>query len=105
MDMQPPTMTQIIDRKRYNTETATLLSGNDWWDGNNYERSGRNTFLYRTPKGAYFVAELTRWQGEADGLRVVDRDEAIEMFEEHAARDQNRVEFEEAFPGVEVEEA
>jgi len=102
--MKPPTdFVQIIDRKRYSTETATLLAGDDYWDGHNFERSGRNTFLYRTPKGAYFVVGLSQWQGERDTLEVITQDEAIELFE--GSLTENRVYYQEAFPGVEVVDA
>ena len=100
--MKPRDMTAVIDRKRYSTETAILIAGNDYWDGHNFERSGRNTFLYRTPKGAYFAAHITCWQGEADRLEPLDVDGAVELYE---GLSEHRVEFEAAFPGVEVEEA
>lgn len=103
--MNPRSLAQVIDRKRYSTDTATLLSGNDWWDGHNWERSCRNTFLYRTKKGAYFAAHLTCWQGECDYLEVLTESEAIELFEAHAAHDENRISFEEAFPEAQIEEA
>jgi hypothetical protein len=103
--MEPYKMKQIINGKLYNTETATLLSGDDWWDGNNFERSCTNTFLYRTKKGAYFTQNLSQWQGSCEMLEAISQEEAIELFEYHSAHGENRVEFEEAFPGVEVEEA
>lgn len=100
--MQPRKMMAVIDRKRYNTETATLLAGDDYWDGHNYERHGRQTFLYRTAKGAYFAVRLTQWQDEEDHIEPLTQDEAVGMFE---GMREKRVEFEEAFPGVKVEEA
>lgn len=100
--MQPRNLKKVINRKLYNTETAVLLAGNDYWDGNNWERSGRNTFLYRTKKGAYFAVHLTCWQGEADHIEPITEGEAVELFE--GMREQ-RVSHEDAFPGVEVEEA
>jgi len=101
--MHPPKdMSAVVDRKRYSTKTATLLAGNDHWDGSNYERQGRNSFLYRTPKGAYFAVHLTQWQGEHDHIEPLTVDEAVSMFE--GMREQ-RVEHKEAFPGVEIEEA
>jgi hypothetical protein len=103
--MKPRPFTQIIDRKKYDTETATLLSGDDYWDGHNWERSGRNTFLYRTPKGAYFAFNLTCWQGEADSLEPLTEGEAVALYESHDAHGDVRVPFEDAFPGVKVEEA
>ena len=39
--MKPIEMTAIIDGKRYGTLGATLIAGNDYWDGHNFERSGR----------------------------------------------------------------
>lgn len=102
--MRPPTdMTRIIDRRRYSTATATLLAGDDFWDGHNFERRGRNDFLYRTPGGRYFVVGLTQWQGEQDTLRPIDLDEAIELYE--GPLTEHRVEYAEAFPDVEVIDA
>ena len=101
--MQPPKdMTEIVDRKKYSTATATLLAGDDFWDGRNFERHGRNEFLYRTPNGAYFTVSLTQWQGERDSLTPVTQAEAIELFE---GLPEKRVTYAEAFPGVEVKEA
>jgi hypothetical protein len=100
--MQPREMIQIIGGKRYNTETATLIAGNDYWDGHNFERSGRQAFLYRTPKGNYFASYLTCWQGELDRLEPLAKDEAVTMFEQLPEK---RVDFEEAFPGIEIEDA
>jgi hypothetical protein len=100
--MKPCKMSEIIDRKRYDTDTATLIAGNDYWDGNNFERHGRQTFLYRTPKGGYFLQHLTQWQGEQDRLEPITQDEAVSQWESLSER---RVDFEEAFPGVKIIEA
>jgi hypothetical protein len=100
--MGPTKMIEVIEGRRYNTETAALLAGNDYWDGSNWERSGRNTYLYRTPRGAYFVTHLTQWQGERDKLEPITLAEAQELFE---ALSEKRVTYEEAFPAVTVEEA
>ena len=104
--MEPRSMQQIINRKRYDTETSTLLSGDDFWDGRNWERRGRNIFLYRTRNGAYFAVHLTqRWQGEQDRIEPLSEDEAIAIFESHLEAGEVRVEFEAAFPKVTVEDA
>ena len=95
-------MTAVIDRKRYSTQTATLLAGNDHWDGSNYERHGGNSFLYRTTKGAFFAAHLTRWQGERDRIEPLTIDDAVTMYEGMTER---RVAYAEAFPGIEIAEA
>ena len=94
---------KIVNRKKYSTKTATLIAGDDYWDGHNWERSGRNTFLYKTPKGAYFTTSRTQWQGEQDTLEPVTLEEAEELYEEHLP--EKRVEYEAAFPDVTVEDA
>ena len=95
-------MREVIDKKIYDTSTAVLIAGNDYWDGSNFERHGRNEFLYRTPKGNYFTVSLTQWQGERDTLTPLEEAEAVELWEHLPER---RVEFAEAFPGVKIEEA
>jgi hypothetical protein len=109
--MRPPEkFARIVDRKRYDVSTATLIAGDDYWDGHNFERSGRNTFLYRTPLGNYFVVYLTCWQGERDTLEPVNQGDAILAYEgnemsEIGSLSEHYVEYAEAFPGVTVEEA
>lgn len=99
----PQNFERIVNRKRYSTETATLIAHNSYWDGHNFERQGRNTFLYRTPAGNYFKVTLSQWQGESDDLIPISQDEAIELYEgsltEHAE------EYAAAFPDVTVEDA
>lgn len=98
-------MVQIIDRVRYNTETATEICSDTWWDGHNHERSGTNTFLFRSPKGAYFFQHLTQWQGDSDRLAPCSVDEAYEFYEQCAAHQECNLSLEEAFPSVKVENA
>jgi len=100
--MRPRSMVKVIDRKRYNTDTATEIASNAHWDGSNWERSGRNTFLFRTPNGAYFRLDQTCWQGEQDSIRPLSVDEAVVLYE---ALTVVEMDFEEAFPGIEVSEA
>jgi hypothetical protein len=100
--MKPQDMRAVIGRKVYDTTTAVFLAGDDHWDGHNFERQGRQTFLYRTPKGAFFATHLTCWQDEQDRIEPLTLDEAVELFE---GMSEQRVSFEEAFPGVKVEEA
>ena len=102
--MNPPeNFHKIINRKRYSTATATLLTGNDFWDGHNFERSGTNTWLYKTPNGAYFKLTLTQWQGAQDTLEPISMEEAILLYE--GSLTEHRVSYQEAFPNVTVEEA
>ena len=103
--MKPLDVVQVVDGRRYSTLTATLLAGDDYWDGHNFERRGMNLFLFRTPKGAYFTQTRTCWDGsqQNDGrLTPVTQADAIGLFE--SMREQ-RVTWEEAFPGISVEDA
>jgi len=102
--MRPPNdMTRIVNRTRYSVATAELLAGDDFWDGNNWERHGRNTFLYRTPRGKYFTVTLTQWQGEQDALTPVSLEKAIELYEGQLP--EHYTPYDEAFPEVEVLDA
>lgn len=96
-------MTRVINRIRYNTETATLIASDVYWDGHNMERGGRNTWLYRTNSGRYFTVHGTFWQGERDTLQPVTMDEAVELYETNLT--EHEVEYEEAFPKILVEDA
>lgn len=83
----PAEMVRIVAGKRYSTATATLIASDLYWDGSNWERSGRNRFLYRTPRGAFFTVRLTQWQGERDTLTPIDEAEARDLWDtlpEHA---------------------
>lgn len=98
-------MKAVIEGKRYDCATATLIASNAYWDGHNYERSGRNTWLFRTPKGRYFFQFRTCWQDEHDRLQTIGEDDAIDFFERMQEHDMCEMEFEQAFPGVKIEEA
>ena len=95
-------MKSIIGRKVYDTDTAEIVASNRYWDGHNWERSGRNTYLYRTPNGAYFTHHTTLWQGERDSIQAMSQEEAIDLYERLP---EHEMDFELAFPGVALEEA
>ena len=76
-------MQRVVNGKRYNTKSATLVADDVYWDGNNFERSGRNSWLYRTPRGAFFLVTASQWQGERDSLEPLTTSEAKEYYEEH----------------------
>jgi len=102
--MHPPEdFESIIDRKKYSVATATLIASDEYWDGSNFERHGRNTFVYRTPNGAYFKVTLTQWQGEKDSLTPITQEEAIALYE--TSLSEHSVSYAQAFPGVKVEDA
>jgi hypothetical protein len=100
--VQPKEITEVINGKRYRTAGATLLASDAQWDGLSHERVGRNTFLFRSPKGAYFMVLQTTWPRERDVLSPLARDEALRVYEELPVKD---VDLEEAFPGIEIEDA
>jgi len=100
--MKPVKMIKVVDGVKYDTEKATIIAHDCYWDGHNMERNGRNTYLYKTPKGRYFATYLSLWQGEIDRLEPLTVDEAVALYERLPEKE---VEFEEAFPTVDVEEA
>lgn len=95
-------MVEIINRKRYQTEGSAILASDCYWDGHNYERRGRNRWLFKTKNGNYFIQIQTQWQGELDRITPLTQDEAIAEYE---SLPEHEVEFEEAFPGVKIQEA
>jgi hypothetical protein len=100
--MKPKDMEAVIGGKRYSTHKAALIADDAHWDGHNHERQGRNTFLYRTARGNFFLVRQTYWQGEHDRIEPINSDEAVRTFE---SMSQQHVPFEKAFPTVPVEEA
>ena len=87
-------MQQIINRQKYDTETATLIASDRYYDGSNFERSGRNTYLYKTAKGNYFAHHTTCWQGESNTIQALTSDEAKDLYEDLREHD---LDFEAAF--------
>jgi len=94
-------MKAIIERKMYDTETADLVASDDYWDGRNTTRNGRNRYLYKTKKGNFFAHHVTHWQGELDSINPLDKDEAIDLFE---SLPEKSMDYKEAF-GIDPEEA
>ena len=74
-------MKQIIDGRLYDTEKAELVTSNHFWDGSNWERDGRNTYLYKTTKGAFFLHHTTLWQGCRDSIVTLTESEARAHYE------------------------
>ena len=85
----------------YDIDTATLLASDRYWDGHNWNRLGRNEYLYKTKNGRYFVRHVSYWEGENDRLEPCQKEEAKEVFEKLTEKE---VTYEEAF-GEEPEEA
>jgi len=94
-------MKQIVGGKLYDTEKSVLVAHDRYWDGRNMERNGRNTFLYRTKKGRFFVLHTTMWQGERDYIEPVNIEYAKGLYE---LLPEHELEYHEAF-GEHPEEA
>ena len=95
-------MQKVIDGIRYDTEKAELIAHDVFWDGHNFERHGRNAWLYHTPNGRYFVVKGTLWQGERDTLTPLRPEEARRLYERLP---EHEVAYEEAFPDMDVIDA
>lgn len=96
-------MIQVINGKRYNTETATEVFS--WWNG--YSRSDSHFLsktLYRTKNGAWFMhregGALTEMAvsvgsnntGGSQDIEVLTADDAYEFCEEHSGSDKEALE-------------
>lgn len=101
--MKPQRMARILAGKRYDTAKAILIAGDDFWDGHNFERHGRNRWLWRTPRGVYFLTTQTQWQGEADTLEPVSEEDALTMYENELS--EHELSHADAFPNVTIEDA
>ena len=99
----PDNFRKIINRVQYSTAKAELVASDAYWDGHNFERRGRNTFLYRTKKGNWFTVTLTQWQGEQDTLTPLTEGEAIDLYE--TTLSVHEIDYKTAFPNVTIEEA
>ena len=116
---------RIMGRKRHSATPFTLLATDYYFDLLKGEKQGGDTALYRMPNGVFFTLSMT--QGYCDRallnilpkrkaiglclhpldygsrMAVLTEAEAIELYEgpltEHA------IDYEMAFPGVQVEDA
>ena len=100
--MYPKSMSRVISGKRYKTDSACLIASDAYWDGRNWERNGRNTFLFKTLKGNFFVQYQSKRRGEHDHIKPVNVDEAVQFYEQLPKKE---VAFDVAFPDVHVEDA
>ena len=94
-------MQQIVNGLKYDTETATKVAHDRYFDGSNWDRDGRNTYLYRTKAGRFFLLHTSRWEGERDHIEPVSPDEARQYYEDLPEHD---MPYAEAF-GEEPEDA
>lgn len=92
-------MKRTIEKKLYNTKTATLIADNDHRDGPRWY-SGRRHELYRTKNGDYFEACYSMHVDEHDYIGEKNLFEAVNTY--YNVYNQ-RVDFAAAFPGVSAE--
>jgi len=69
----PDNFVKVINKRRYNTSTATLLAS--------LAGTGRTVHLYRTPRRNYFALHLTLWQGESARVEPLSPEEAQRLYE------------------------
>ena len=100
--MRPRSLSIIVNGKRYRTDSACLIASDAFWDGRNWERRGRNTYLFKTLKGNYFAQYQSKRRGEQDYINPITVDEAVQLYENLP---QKEVEFAVAFPDIYVEDA
>lgn len=93
-------MKQIIDGVRYDTEKSVEIANNCYWDGHSWDRSGRETRLYKTPNGRFFACYRTRWEGEQDRIAALTSDEAKKLYEQLS---KSILEFEDVFDKAPIE--
>jgi len=96
-EMKPPEKyKRKLNRPRYNTQIASLIAIDAWWDGYRFERSGCYTYLYRTPEGNWFTVTETIGGDERECLIPITQDEAIELYDQYLKY--HKVIYSEAFP-------
>jgi hypothetical protein len=100
--MQPESMVWVVAGKRYCTDEATLIAHDEYWNGYNCEQGGRNTFLFRTPKGNFFAQYQTLLPGEINRITPLDTTEAIALYQSLRVKE---VPFGVVFPNFKVENA
>jgi hypothetical protein len=100
--MQPENMVWVVGGKRYRTDEATLIAHDEYWNGYSCEQGGRNTFLFRTPKGSFFAQHQTLLPGEINRIVPLETSEAISLYQ---SLHKKEVPFGVAFPNVRVGDA
>ncbi len=85
--MQPVPMAAVIDGRVYDTDAATLIAHDGYWQGQNLERPGRTTYLFRMPDGTYFLEQRTAWHIEEDHIEPLTSLEALQLYEELPVRE------------------
>jgi len=94
-NVKPIKIRKIVNKLRYDTEKSTLIA---------HDGPYTRLFLYKTPNGRYFYVEKIKFENSDEDLdlRPIDIENAIRMYESLRV---HVVKIENAFPGVEVEDA
>jgi hypothetical protein len=79
-----------------------LVAHDEYWNGYSSEQGGRNTFLFRTPKGEFFAQHQTLLPGEINKIVPLERNEAISLYQSLRVKE---VPFKVVFPDVKLEDA
>jgi hypothetical protein len=90
-------MRKVISGLVYDTERALCVAHDHYWDGRNFTRHGRNVFLYKTPKGRFFLHHTSCWQGEFETIEPIAKEEVKEWYESLPCHE---VPYEDAFEEV-----
>ncbi len=110
--MRPKPMKAVFDGCLYEVsgkDDPNLIASDTYYDGKNFERKGRNKFLFKTLNKRYFMQHRTTNPNEEDYLKPLTQDEAITMYlnlkdlwpkEQKEERDKEFARFREAFPDV-----
>jgi hypothetical protein len=80
--MQPVDMDVIVDGQLHTTRHTLLLADDAGPDGGMWERSGRNTFLFRDPSGIYFAEHRSAWRIDSDYVEALSASKGLQLYEE-----------------------
>ena len=94
-------MTQVIGRKRFDTDISEWLANDEFRDGSNRLQGGRGCTLYKAPGGSYFFHHESQWMGEHDHIEPCSLAVSLGFWE----RAYHQELFSVAFPDVTVENA
>ncbi len=83
-----------MDTHGLSITTCRSQPGRSWATAPHWQRSGRNTYLFKTPNGRFFLHHTTLWANERDHIEPVSADEARQYYEELT---EHEMTYEEAF--------
>jgi hypothetical protein len=75
-------MEKVINGRRYSTDSAIEVASDYYWDGHNYSKHGRNTYLLKSKLGNFFLYKTSQCMSELDSITPLTRERAMQMYEE-----------------------